>query len=176
MSDNPAVEIATFGAGCFWCVEAVFQLVGGVTKVVSGYSGGKVENPGYEAVCRGDTGHAEVCQITFDPGKVSYDELLGVFWRTHDPTTIDQQGNDKGPQYRSAVFYHNAAQKAAAEEKKRELDDSGKFSAPIVTEITPYTNFYPAEKYHQNYFNLNPQAPYCRVVIEPKLKKFSAGQ
>jgi len=165
-------EKATFGAGCFWCVEAVFQLVGGVTSVISGYSGGKMENPSYEAVCGGDTGHAEVCQITFDPAKVTYEELLDVFWRTHDPTTVNRQGNDTGTQYRSAVFYHSAAQKAAAEAKKLELDSSGKFSSPIVTEITPFTDFYPAEKYHQNYFNLNPDAPYCRVIIEPKLRKF----
>jgi methionine-S-sulfoxide reductase len=166
------LQKATFGNGCFWCTEAVFQQLKGVDSVVSGYSGGTVKNPTYEQVCTGTTGHAEVAQITYDPMVVSFADLLEVFWRTHNPTTRNRQGNDVGPQYRSAVFYHNAEQKALAEEYKQKLDKSGAFDAPIVTEITPFSQFYPAEKYHQNYFVNNPGQGYCVAVIGPKLEKF----
>ncbi|MFL5754329.1 MAG: peptide-methionine (S)-S-oxide reductase MsrA [Bacteroidia bacterium] len=165
-------ETATFGSGCFWCVEAVFQDLKGVEKVVSGYSGGFVKNPSYKEVCMGTTGHAEVCQITYDPSVISFEELLEVFWKTHDPTTLNSQGNDHGTQYRSAVFYHNEEQKKLAEEYKKKLDASGAFDKPIVTEITAFTNFYPAENYHQDYFNLNGTEPYCQFVIQPKVDKF----
>jgi peptide-methionine (S)-S-oxide reductase len=164
-------ELATFGAGCFWCVEAVFQQLDGVSKVESGYSGGHVDNPTYREVCNGETGHAEVCQITFDPTKIGFEELLEVFWQTHDPTTPNQQGHDVGPQYRSAIFYHSDRQRELAEKYKRELDAAGVFNAPIVTEITPFTKFYKAEDYHQNYFRENPYEGYCRVVIQPKVEK-----
>jgi peptide-methionine (S)-S-oxide reductase len=167
-------EVATFGAGCFWCVEAVFQSLEGVQSVVSGYAGGHVENPTYEQVCSGTTGHAEVCQITYDPGKITYAELLEVFWQTHDPTTLNRQGPDSGTQYRSAVFYHNEVQKSLAEKYKKELDASGAWSDPIVTEITPYEDFYPAENYHQDYFNQNADQPYCSIVIRPKMEKLKA--
>lgn len=163
---------ATFGSGCFWCTEAIFQNVDGVTKVVSGYAGGKVKNPTYKEVCSGLTGHAEVTQLTYDPKVVTYPELLEIFWQTHDPTTLNRQGNDVGTQYRSVVFYHNEEQKQLAETYKKKLDESGAFNKPIVTEITAYTDFYPAEDYHQNYYNLNGNAPYCTFVIQPKLEKF----
>jgi peptide-methionine (S)-S-oxide reductase len=169
---NIKTDTATFGAGCFWCVEAVFQQLDGVLKVSSGYSGGHVANPTYEQVCNKKTGHVEVCQIVYDPSKVSYDELLEVFWKTHDPTTVDQQGNDHGPQYRSVIFYHNEEQKQLAEKYKHELDKSGAWSKPIVTSIEPLKNFYVAEDYHQNYYNSNPSQMYCRYVIQPKLEKF----
>lgn len=175
MPNQPAsskLEVATFGAGCFWCVEAVFQRLAGVTKVVSGYAGGHVENPTYRQVCEGTTGHAEVVQIEFDPSRVTYAELLEVFWKTHDPTTRDRQGNDVGPQYRSVIFYHGEEQRALAERLRRELDASGAWSDPIVTEIAPFTRFYPAEEYHQNYFNRNPDQSYCRFVVRPKVEKF----
>ncbi|MBN9296129.1 MAG: peptide-methionine (S)-S-oxide reductase MsrA [Filimonas sp.] len=165
-------DTATFGTGCFWCTEAIFQRVDGVLKVVSGYSGGTVKNPSYEAVCEGNTGHAEVCQIIYDPNKITFDELLSVFWKTHDPTTLNRQGNDVGPQYRSVVFYHTNQQKEKAEHYKVELNKSGAFNAPIVTAIEPYKNFYSAEDYHQNYYNSNPNQMYCRYVIRPKLEKF----
>jgi peptide-methionine (S)-S-oxide reductase len=165
-------EIATFGAGCFWCVEAVFQQMDGVEKVVSGYTGGQIANPTYKEVCSGLTGHAEVCQITYNPEKVSFEELLEVFWKTHDPTTINRQGNDVGTQYRSAIFYHNEKQQLTAEKIKRELDASGAFSSAITTEIAPITPFYVAEDYHQNYYNQNGNQPYCSFVIRPKLEKF----
>src|SRR5690349_9027829 len=148
-------QLATFGAGCFWCTEAVFLNVKGVTKVVSGYSNGKVKNPTYREVCTGLTGHAEVSQITFDPSQVSFEELLEVFWNTHDPTTLNRQGADEGTQYRSGVYYHNEEQKKIAEAYKKQLADSHVFKDPIVTEIVPLTSFYPAEDYHQNYFALN---------------------
>lgn len=167
-----ALDTATFGAGCFWCVEAVFQNLKGVQSVVSGYAGGTVKNPTYEDVCSGATGHAEVCQIAYDPKQVTYPELLEVFWKTHDPTTLNQQGNDAGTQYRSAIFYHNEEQKKLAEHYKKELDSSKAFDAPIVTEIAPFTNFYKAEDYHQNYFNEHGAQPYCQVVIRPKVDKF----
>ena len=166
------LEIATFGSGCFWCTEAVFQRMIGVEKVVSGYTGGHVENPTYEQVCGKFTGHAEVCQIFYDPTKVTYPELLEVFWKTHDPTTKNKQGADVGPQYRSAVFYHNETQKEVAEHYKQKLDDSGAFSRKIVTEIEPYKVFYPAESYHQNYYNDNPNQGYCQAVVRMKVDKF----
>lgn len=169
---NNTMEIATFGNGCFWCTEAIFQNLKGVEKVVSGYSGGHVENPTYKQVCTGTTGHAEVIQITYDPAVITYDELLEVFWKTHDPTTPNRQGNDVGPQYRSAVFYHNEEQKEKAEKYKKELNAAGAYDAPIVTEITAFEKFYPAEDYHQNYFNLNGSQPYCSFVIRPKVEKF----
>ncbi len=167
-------EVATFGSGCFWCTEAIFQRVDGVLKIVSGYEGGTVKNPSYKEVCEGTTGHAECTQITFDPAKVSYDELLKIFWKTHDPTTLNRQGNDVGTQYRSVIFYHNEQQKATAEKYKKELSASGAWDKPLVTEISASTTFYPAEDYHQNYFNDNPGQGYCAFVIRPKVEKFEA--
>jgi len=167
-----SLQIATFGSGCFWCTEAIFERLNGVVKVESGYSGGKVENPTYEEVCTGTTGHAEVTQITYDPSIISFDELLEVFWKTHDPTTLNRQGNDVGTQYRSVIFYHNEKQKELAENYKAELDKSGVWDNPIVTEISPFTNFYSAEKYHQDYYNNNPNQGYCTFVITPKVEKF----
>ncbi len=165
------MEKATFGSGCFWCTEAVFQRLKGVESVVSGYAGGFVENPTYQEVCGGETGHAEAIQVTYDPSLVSYDELLEVFWKTHDPTTLNQQGNDHGTQYRSAVFYHTEEQGKLAEAYKKKLDAAKIWDRPIVTEITPFTNFYPAEPYHQNFYNNNPNQPYCTYIIRPKMKK-----
>lgn len=173
IAEHPAsTDTATFGTGCFWCTEAIFQRLKGVIKVVSGYSGGSVVNPTYDEVCTGKTGHAEVCQIEYDPNVISYDELLKVFWKVHDPTTLNKQGNDVGPQYRSVVFYHDDAQKAKAEHYKMALDSAGAFSGPVVTAIEPYRNFYSAEAYHQNYFNNNSGQAYCHFVIQPKLDKF----
>lgn len=166
------IDTATFGAGCFWCVEAVFQRMDGVIKVKSGYTGGAIKNPTYKEVCSGLTGHAEVCEILYDKTKVSFDELLEVFWKTHDPTTPNQQGNDHGTQYRSAVFYHNDEQKQLAEKYKKELNASNAYPKPVVTEITPATTFYEAENYHQDYFNANGSQPYCKFVIQPKVDKF----
>ena len=165
-------QMATFGAGCFWCVEAVFERVEGVQAVVSGYAGGQVENPSYRAVCAGTTGHAEVCQITYDPQQVSYEELLEIFWKTHDPTTLNRQGADSGTQYRSVVFYHNDPQKTLAEAFKKKLDEAGIWDNSIVTEISPATRFYEADVNHQEYYRLNPSAAYCRLVIAPKVEKF----
>ncbi|MEY2903962.1 MAG: peptide-methionine (S)-S-oxide reductase MsrA [Bacteroidota bacterium] len=165
-------DTATFGEGCFWCTEAFFQRLNGVYKVISGYGGGFVENPTYEQVCDKNTGHVELCQIIYDPAVISYDELLEVFWKTHDPTTIDRQGNDAGPQYRSVIFYQNQAEKEKAESYKKALDKSGAWSSPIVTGIEAFKNFYPAENYHQNYYNDNQNQGYCRFVIQPKLEKF----
>ena len=165
-------DTATLGAGCFWCVEAVFQQLNGVLKVTSGYSGGHVVNPTYEQVCAKNTGHVEVANIVFDPSIITFDELLEVFWKTHDPTTVDQQGNDKGPQYRSVIFYHNKEQQDISENYKTALDKSGAWSKPIVTGIEPLKNFYLAEDYHQNYYNQNGGQMYCRYVIQPKLEKF----
>ena len=163
---------ATFGAGCFWCVEAVFQNLSGVSKVVSGYTGGKNPDPTYQEVCSGYTGHAEVAQITYDPAVISFAELLEVFWGTHDPTTLNAQGGDRGTQYRSAIFYHDDEQRRLAEEFKQKLNDEHAFPQPIVTEIVPLGAFYPAENYHQNYFNQNENAnPYCAMVIRPKVDK-----
>lgn len=165
-------EIATLGAGCFWCVEAIFQDVQGVRKVVSGYAGGTVDNPTYEQVCTGNTGHAEAVQIMFDPVIISYTDLLYIFWRTHDPTTLNRQGADIGTQYRSVIFYHTDEQKRLAAQLKQEIDASDLWPNPIVTEISPFTNFYEAEAYHHNYFRRNPSQPYCRAVIDPKVQKF----
>jgi peptide-methionine (S)-S-oxide reductase len=165
-------ETATLGTGCFWCTEAVFQELKGVIKVTSGYSGGSVANPSYEQVCTKTTGHAEVIQVVFDPAVISFDELLEVFWQTHDPTTLNRQGADAGPQYRSVIFYHSPEQKEKAERYKVALDKSGAFNDPIVTEISPYKNFYAAEDYHQNFYNNNSDYGYCRIVIRPKLDKF----
>ena len=169
---NEPFEIATFGAGCFWCVEAVFQSLKGVNKVVSGYSGGHVKKPTYKQVCAGTTGHAEVCQIYFNPQVITFDELLEVFWSTHDPTTLNRQGNDIGTQYRSVVFYHNKSQKELAVMYKEKLDGSGAFPNPIVTEISPFKTFFVAEDYHQEFYDLNPNQPYCTYVIQPKMEKF----
>ena len=170
---NPGTETATFANGCFWCTEAIFEQLEGVVKVVSGYSGGTTVNPTYKQVCTGETGHAECVQVTYDRAKISFDELLEVFWQTHDPTTLNQQGADVGTQYRSAIFYHNDEQKQKAEKYKAELDKSGAFNDPIVTEITAFNSFYPAEDYHQQYFDNNENAnPYCKIVIRPKLDKF----
>jgi peptide-methionine (S)-S-oxide reductase len=166
------MEKATFGAGCFWCVEAVFQNLNGVTAVVSGYTGGHLHNPTYQQVCGGTTGHAEVTQITFDPDIISYDELLEVFWQTHDPTTLNRQGNDVGSQYRSAIYYHDEVQKQQAEKTKEILEQAKVWPNSIVTEISQLGEFYPAEDYHQNYFNENGNQPYCQFVIRPKVEKF----
>jgi len=165
-------DIATFGTGCFWCTEAIFQELKGVVKVTSGYMGGHVANPGYEEVCTGTTGHAECLQIVYDPAVISFDELLEVFWESHDPTTLNRQGNDIGTQYRSAIFYHNEEQKQKAEHYKAELDKQGAYPNPIVTEITPASTFYPAEDYHQNYYIDHGSQPYCYLVIRPKVEKF----
>jgi peptide-methionine (S)-S-oxide reductase len=172
LMDTTKLEKATFGSGCFWCTEAVFEELNGVHSVVSGYAGGHVQNPSYEEVCTGKTGHAEVTQITYDPNVISYDELLEVFWKTHDPTTLNRQGNDVGTQYRSAIFYHNDVQKNLAEKYKKELDASGAWDNPIVTEISPLKNYFPAEEYHQEYYANNPNQGYCAFVIAPKLEKF----
>ncbi len=166
------LESATFGAGCFWCVEAVFSELKGVHSVVSGYSGGHDPDPDYREVCSGESGHAEVCQITYDPGVITFGELLEVFWQTHDPTTLNRQGADRGTQYRSVIFYHDAEQQRQATEYKKRLDASGAFNDPIVTEISPYTDFYKAEPYHQDYYANNSQQGYCQFVIVPKLEKF----
>ncbi len=172
VSNNMKTETITLGSGCFWCTEAIFQQIEGVIKVVSGYSGGHVENPTYEQVCEKNTGHVEVCQLTYDPAKVSIDEILEVFWQTHDPTTMDRQGNDVGPQYRSAVFYHTDEQKQKAEHYKEELNKTGAFGKPVITVVEKIKNFYPAEDYHQNYYNNNQNQPYCYFVIRPKLEKY----
>jgi len=166
------MEQATFGAGCFWCVEAVFERLNGVQSVVAGYAGGHTPNPTYEEVCTGTTGHAEVAQITFDPSRISYAQLLEVFWEAHDPTTLNRQGADVGTQYRSAIFTHSAEQQKTAEASRVEAQKH--FSKPIVTEILPLDRFTAAENYHQDYYRTNPNAPYCRVVITPKLEKLKS--
>lgn len=171
MTGNNVLEMATLANGCFWCTEAVFQNLGGVESVKSGYSGGLTENPTYEEVCDRTTGHAECLRIEYDPSRISFDELLEVFWATHDPTTLNRQGNDVGPQYRSAVFYHNEEQKATAEMYKKKLNESGVFASPIVTAIEPLINFYPAEDFHSNYYLDNPAQSYCYYVIKPKVEK-----
>jgi peptide-methionine (S)-S-oxide reductase len=164
---------ATLGTGCFWCTEAIFQQLKGVQSVTSGYSGGAVENPTYKQVCSGTTGHAECLQIVYDTDQISFDELLEIFWQVHDPTTLNRQGNDVGTQYRSVIFYHDEMQRARAEKYKTALDASGAFANPIVTALEPMTIFYPAENYHQDYFNGNENTnPYCAVVIRPKVDKF----
>ena len=171
-TSNVKLDTATFGTGCFWCTEAIFQQLEGVEKVTSGYSGGSVANPTYEQVCSKTTGHAECLNIMYDPKKITFDELLEVFWQTHDPTTLNRQGADVGTQYRSVVFYHNEEQKAKTEKYKAELDKSGAFDNPIVTTLEPFTIFYPAENYHQNYYNSNGSQGYCQFVIRPKVEKF----
>ena len=163
---------ATFGAGCFWCVEAVFQQLKGVEKVESGYMGGHTLNPTYNDICTGTTGHAEVAQITYNPDVISFKELLEVFWKTHDPTTLNMQGADHGTQYRSAIFYHDEEQRKVAELYKKRLNESGAFDSPIVTEITAVSAFYKAENYHQDYYESNKSQSYCKFVIEPKMEKF----
>ncbi|MEO6914915.1 MAG: peptide-methionine (S)-S-oxide reductase MsrA [Chitinophagaceae bacterium] len=172
VSNGIRTDTATFGTGCFWCTEAIFQQLDGVLKVTSGYSGGRTINPTYEQVSTGKTGHAEVVQIVFDPLKVNFEQLLKVFWSTHDPTTLNKQGNDDGTQYRSVIFYHSTEQRKESEHYKLALDTSGSWPNPIVTAIEPYHNFFTAEKYHQNYYNNNGAQPYCKFVIGPKLEKF----
>lgn len=169
---NHNLQTATLGAGCFWCIEAVFQTLKGVHKVVPGYAGGHIANPTYQQVCSGTTGHAEVAQISFDPEVISFEDLLTVFWRTHDPTTLNQQGADRGTQYRSAIFYHDDEQKRIADASKAETDASDVWPHPIVTEIVSLTDFYEAEGYHQNFYLQNPNQGYCRMVIDPKMRKF----
>ena len=173
--ENPMqnkTEIATLGGGCFWCIEAIYERVRGVIKVTSGYSGGHVENPTYEQVSTGTTGHAESVQIEFDPTVISYNEILDIFWQIHDPTQLNRQGNDIGPQYRSVIFYHDERQKEIALKSKAELEKEKIFDKPIVTEITAFKRFYPAESYHKNYYDRNSDEPYCQLVITPKLQKF----
>ena len=165
------LKTATLGAGCFWCIEAVFQNLKGVESVVSGYTGGRVENPTYEQICTGTTGHAEVAQIIFDPAVISFEDLLYVFWRTHDPTTLNRQGADVGTQYRSAIFYDSEEQKKVAEKSKAKTDASDLWPDPIVTEISQLDKFYKAEEYHQDYYRLNSNQPYCRLIIDPKIRK-----
>ena len=169
MSDT--LEVATLGGGCFWCVEAVYQELQGVHSVVSGYAGGAVEHPTYYQVCSETTGHAEVAQIAFDPHIMTFADILYVFWRTHDPTTLNRQGYDVGTQYRSVILYHNEQQRVVAEQAKRDTDGSGLWPRPIVTEISPCSTFYEAENHHQNYYRDNPYQPYCRMIIDPKIKK-----
>jgi peptide-methionine (S)-S-oxide reductase len=166
------LQVATLAGGCFWCLEAVFDELKGVESVESGYSGGKVQNPSYAQVCDGDTGHAEVVQVTFDPGVLSYKDLLTIFFTIHDPTTLNRQGNDVGTQYRSAIYYHNEEQKKAAEKVIQEISTEKIWDAPILTEVTPFDKFYIAEDYHQEYFKRNPFQGYCRAVIAPKVTKF----
>lgn len=170
MSPTNSTELATFGGGCFWCTEAIFQMLPGVKSVTSGYAGGHTKDPTYKQVCEGNTGHAEVIQVEFDPGKVSYEKLLETFWEAHDPTTLNRQGNDFGTQYRSIILYHSPAQKAAAEKSKAEAQKN--FSQPIVTEIVPLTTFYKGEAYHQDFYQNNPNQGYCRAIIRPKVEKF----
>ncbi len=169
-SSTNLTESAVLGGGCFWCTEAVFQLLPGVKSVVSGYSGGKTANPTYKQICEGTTGHAEVIRVEFDPKAISFEKILEAFWDAHDPTTLNQQGEDRGTQYRSVIFYVNEVQRVAAEKSKTQAQ--GRFSSPIVTEISPLATFYPAEGYHQDYFRRNPAQGYCRVVIKPKVEKF----
>lgn len=171
-TQSQQTELATFGAGCFWCVEAIYQRVSGVVDIESGYAGGHVINPTYKQVTTGRTGHAEVVRITFRPDIISFEELLEVFWHTHDPTTLNRQGADVGTQYRSAIFYHNEEQKQIAEASLKKTDESDLWDDPIVTEITELSNYSTAEDYHQNYFNNNPNAGYCSIVIAPKVQKF----
>jgi len=172
---NDKTAIATLGEGCFWCAEAVFQELKGVISVESGYMGGDVANPSYRLVCTGTTGHAEMAKITYDPSIITYKELLEVFWKTHDPTTLNRQGNDVGTQYRSVIFYQNEEQKKEAEHYKQRLTESGAYPNPIVTEISPAGPYYEAEDYHQDYYSLNPKKGYCQYVIQPKLEKFRAA-
>jgi peptide-methionine (S)-S-oxide reductase len=166
------LQTATLANGCFWCTEAIFKRLKGVEEVIPGYSGGEVENPTYEAVSTGSTGHAEAIQIKFDSDILSFKDLLEIFFKTHDPTTLNRQGNDEGTQYRSAIFFHDEEQRKVAEQVKADIDKSGYYSDPIVTEITQFKNFYPAEDYHQNFYNNNRSYPYCKIIIDPKIKKF----
>lgn len=171
-SGNDKYQVATLGNGCFWCTEAVFQRLDGVVHVESGYSGGHIKNPAYREVCNGTTGHAEVLRIQFNPEEISFEEILEVFFATHDPTTLNRQGNDVGTQYRSAIFYHDDAQKDVAERAVKAANQSGAWPDPVVTEVSPLINYYPAEDYHQNYFNNHPNQPYCSMLIGPKIEKF----
>lgn len=171
-TNGKTIDTATFGAGCFWCVEAQFQQLKGVEKVESGYSGGHISNPTYKQVCTGTTGHAEVVNVYYDPSVISFDELLAAFWTSHDPTQLNCQGNDVGTQYRSVVFYHNDEQKRKTEEYKQKLNEEKAYNDPVVTEIAPYTTFFKAEDYHQNYYNDNSTQGYCMFVVKPKLEKF----
>jgi len=166
------LEVATFGGGCFWCVESVFEQVKGVKSVVSGYEGGRVKNPTYKQVCTGNTGHAEVCRVEFDPKEVSFEKLLQIFWKVHDPTTLNRQGPDEGTQYRSVIFYHTEEQREIAQKYKKKLNELKAFRSPVVTEISETSEFYPAEEYHQDYFAKNPRDAYCNYNIPPKLEKF----
>jgi peptide-methionine (S)-S-oxide reductase len=172
LNQSKDTAVATLAGGCFWCLEAIFAELKGVNKVVSGYTGGKAASPSYHEVCSGKTGHAEAVQITFDPGVISYKEILDVFFQIHDPTTLNRQGADVGTQYRSAIFYHNDEQKATAEQVIKELDAAKVWKSPIVTEVKPFSAFYPAEDYHRDYFRRNSSQPYCQAVIAPKLAKF----
>jgi peptide-methionine (S)-S-oxide reductase len=165
-------DTATLGAGCFWCVEAIYQELQGVISVTSGYSGGTIKNPSYREVCTETTGHAEVCQLVYDPKQISFDEILEVFWQIHNPTTLNRQGNDIGTQYRSVIFYHSQEQKRKAGEYINKMNTARVFDNPVVTEIAPFQAFYKAEDYHQEYFNKNPNQPYCQLVIRPKVDKF----
>jgi peptide-methionine (S)-S-oxide reductase len=169
---NKKLELATFGGGCFWCIEALFQQIKGVEKVTSGYSGGSTENPDYNDLHYGKTGHAEVIQLEFDPAIISYNELLEIFWKIHNPTTLNQQGNDVGEEYRSIILYHSPEQQKSAEESKKQLDESKYYDKPAVTEISAFKAFYTAEEYHQNFYNKNKDKPYCQIVIDPKVSKF----
>jgi peptide-methionine (S)-S-oxide reductase len=173
-TETNKIEVAAFGGGCFWCAEAIFERLPGVVSATSGFAGGHTANPTYEQVCTGDTGHAEVTQVVFDPAKISYEKLLDVFWQAHDPTTLNRQGADEGTQYRSIILYHNEAQKLAAEKSKAQAQKN--FKHPIVTQIVPFTKFYEAENYHQEYYDNNSNAPYCRMVIAPKLEKLEKGK
>ena len=172
MSENKTDhETATFANGCFWCSEAIFKRLNGIKSVLPGYSGGQVKNPTYEQVCTGGTGHAESIQIEFDPKVMNFEKILDIFWRTHDPTTLNRQGNDIGTQYRSAIFYHDLKQKEIAEKSKRDLENEGVYKDPVVTEIAPFSGFYVAEDYHKNYYDENRDAPYCSYIIDPKVHK-----
>jgi len=172
MNQAVSFEVATIASGCFWCIEAIFNEVDGIEKVVSGYTGGKTINPSYSEVCSGATGHAEAVQLTFDPGRISFEQILRIFFNMHDPTTLNRQGSDVGTQYRSAIFYHNEEQKVVAEQVIQKLSSENVWDAPIVTEVVPLNKFYPAEDYHQKYFEENPEQAYCKMVIAPKLAKF----
>ncbi len=171
-AENAKLDTATFGAGCYWCVEAQFQMLDGVVKVESGFSGGHVKNPSYKEVCNGTTGHAEVCTIVYDPKKLSFEDMLYAFWQSHDPTQLNRQGNDIGTQYRSVIFYHNEKQKQLAEQYKKKLNDEKVYDHPVVTEIAPFIVFYKAEAFHQNYFKQNGNESYCQFVVRPKVEKF----
>ncbi len=169
---NKKIEKATLAGGCFWCLEAIYKRVKGVQEVIPGYSGGQTEYPTYEQVCSDTTGHAETIQITFNPDVISFSEILKIFWSLHNPTTLNRQGHDVGSQYRSVIFYHNEKQKIIAEKSKKDLQDAGIWSDPIVTEIVPFSEFYPAEEYHRNYFQNHPENSYCQIVVMPKVEKF----